>query len=150
MSPSPAKTPASGAPKKTTKPAAAKAVATKTATKTAAKTPAKSTPAAKTPAKSTPAAKTPAKSTPAAKPAAPHMPAMHTTILAMPHQDIAAMQAEIAKRQYAVSHFGPAYAKIATQSAPHAATFAAAFTRTLQTHEEVTHFFGSVAVAKPE
>jgi hypothetical protein len=46
-----------------------------------------------------------------------------------------------------VEEFGPAYAKIAAASHEHAASFAVAYTRTVQTTADLGKLFGMVAVA---
>ncbi|MGB0041046.1 MAG: hypothetical protein WBQ00_19240, partial [Terriglobales bacterium] len=83
--------------------------------------------------------------TTAKKPAIEIAPA----ILAMQATDLAAMRAALAQHKVPVEQFGSTFTKIQAQSAPHAATFAAAYARELQTVEEASHFFGTVATADP-
>ena len=84
----------------------------------------------------------------AAIPTPPQPPVqIHEAILALPKGNIEAMRAEIASRKPRVEEFGPAYAKIAAASHEHAASFAVAYTRTVQTTADLGKLFGMVAVA---
>ena len=72
---------------------------------------------------------------------------IHEAILAFPPGDIEAMRKEIVARQPQVEEFGPGYAKIAATSPPHAASFAVAFSRSMQTTAQLGKLFGMIAVA---
>src|SRR5215469_6950323 len=72
---------------------------------------------------------------------------MHEAILAHSPTDIEAMRLEIASRKPQVEEFGPTYAKIAAASSAHATAFSVAFTRTMQTTDQLGKLFGMIAVA---
>jgi hypothetical protein len=73
--------------------------------------------------------------------------ALHEAMLAHSPTDVESMRAEIAARKPAVDEFGPAYAQIAAKNRQHAANFAVAFTRSIQTTEQLGRMFGMIAVA---
>jgi hypothetical protein len=74
---------------------------------------------------------------------------LHEVILSHPPADIEAMRVEIAANKPAVEEFGPTYSKLSATSAQHAANFSVAFSRTMQTTEQLGRLFAMVAVAPP-
>src|SRR5271170_5748694 len=72
---------------------------------------------------------------------------LHEVVLALKPTEIEPMRQEILKRQVTPEHFASAYSKVAAASGPHAATFAAAYTRTIQTQEQLSRAFSIVAQA---
>src|SRR5215467_11052612 len=86
--------------------------------------------------------------TPAPKPAVPAKPIeLHTAILALKPQGLMEMRQTLDQNHLAVAEFGPTYSKIAATSPQHAATFAAAYTRNLQTPDQIHRLFSAVAQA---